>query len=125
MLEKIKDIKTWHIIIIVLGTIFMFVGAFHSNIWFDEAYTVGLVHHSFLDIIKIGIHDVHPLFYYLILRLFTIFTGDSIIAMRIFSILGMVLLSILGYTHIRKDFGEKTGLIIFIFSKLLTSNFSI
>lgn len=111
MLEKIKNIKTWHIIVIVLGAIFMLIGAFHSNIWFDEAYTVGLVRHSFLDIIKIGIHDVHPLFYYLILRLFTIFTGDSIIAMRIFSILGMVLLSILGYTHIRKDFGEKTGLI--------------
>lgn len=111
MLEKIKNIKAWHIIVIILGAIFMFVGAFHSNIWFDEAYTVGLVRHSFLDIIKIGIHDVHPLFYYLILKLFTIFTGDSILAMRIFSILGMVVLSILGYTHIRKDFGEKTGLI--------------
>lgn len=111
MLEKFKNIKTWHIIVIILGAIFMLIGAFHSNIWFDEAYTVGLVRHSFLDIIKIGIHDVHPLFYYLILRLFTIFTGDSIIAMRIFSILGMVLLSILGYTHIRKGFGEKTGLI--------------
>ncbi len=111
MLEKIKNIKTWHFIVIVLGAIFMFVGAFHSNIWFDEAYTVGLVRHSFLDIIKIGIHDVHPLFYYLILKLFTIFAGNSIIAMRIFSILGMIVLSILGYTHIRKDFGEKTGLI--------------
>ena len=111
MLEKIKNIKLYHIAIIVLGICFMLAGAIHSNIWFDEAYTVGLVQHSFIDIIKIGIFDVHPLFYYLILKLFTIFTVSSIIAMRIFSVLGMATLSILGYTHVRKEFGERTGLI--------------
>ncbi len=25
----------------------------HTNIWFDETYTVGLVNHSFVDIAKI------------------------------------------------------------------------
>ena len=34
----------------------------HTNIWFDETYTVGLVNHSFVDIAKIGAADVHPLF---------------------------------------------------------------
>lgn len=117
MLKKLNKIQIIHILLIAIGSIFMLSGAFHSNIWFDEAYTVGLVNHSFLDIINIGIHDVHPLFYYLFLKLFTIITvwtsniTVNIIAMRIFSIIGMITLSILGYTHIRKDFGEKTGLI--------------
>lgn len=117
MLKKLNKIQIAHILLITIGAIFMLAGAFHSNIWFDEAYTVGLVNHNFLDIINIGINDVHPLFYYLFLKIFTIITvwtsntTINIIAMRIFSVIGMVVLSVLGYTHIRKDFGEKTGLI--------------
>lgn len=111
MLEKIKNYKILHITVIILGMILMLGASFHSNIWFDESYSVGLAHQSFIDIIKIGIYDVHPLFYYLILKFFTVFAGNSIFAMRIFSIIGMVILSVLGYTHIRKDFGEKAGLI--------------
>ena len=117
MLKNINKTKALHITIIIIGAILMLLAAFHNNIWFDESYTVGLMNHSFLDIIKIGIHDVHPLLYYLLLKVFTIFTGNSIIAMRIFSVLGMVLLSIIGYTHIRKDFGEKVGV---IFSLLIS-----
>lgn len=113
-MKNVNKMQILHIAVIIIGAIFMILGAFHTNIWFDEAYTVGLVNHSFLDIIKIGIHDVHPLFYYLFLKGFTVFTGKSIIAMRMFSILGMVILSTIGYTHIRKDFGEKTGIIFSI-----------
>ena len=117
MLKKLNRTQIIHLLLITTGAIFMLIGAFHSNIWFDEAYTVGLVNHNFLEIITIGIHDVHPLFYYLFLKIFTIITvwtsniTVNIIAMRIFSVIGMITLSILGYTHIRKDFGEKTGLI--------------
>ena len=39
------------------------------------------------------------------------FTNYSIIAFRIFSAIPIIILGILGYTHIRKDFGEKQGLI--------------
>ncbi len=116
-MKNMNKTKILHIAIILIGAILMLAGAFHTNIWFDEAYTVGLMNHNIIDIIKIGIHDVHPLFYYLMLKIFTIFTGNSIIAMRIFSVLGMILLSIIGYTHIRKDFNEKVGI---IFSLLIS-----
>ena len=104
-------IKKVHISIIIIGIIFIFSSLFHTNIWFDEAYSVGLANHSFIDIWKIGGHDVHPILYYWILHIIALVTGSSILAYRIFSGTLIAILGILGYTHIRKDFGEKTGLI--------------
>lgn len=122
LIEKIKNLKSKinlkyvHIGIIILGTIFIALPIFHSNLWFDEAYSVALARHSFKDIWIIGGNDVHPILYYMILHIINlIFGNNSIIAYRIFSTLCISLMSLLGFTHIRKDFGEKTG---FIFSFL-------
>lgn len=120
-MEKLKDrlkritIKQWHIVVIVVGILFISLGAFHKNIWFDESYSVGLARHTFGEIWSIGGHDVHPILYYWMLRIVYLITGGSIIAYKIFSVIPIAILIILGYTHIRKDFGEKTG---FIFSFL-------
>ena len=115
--EKLKSItlKQWHIAIIVIGIIFVSLGAFHCNLWFDESYSVGLARHTFGEIWSIGGHDVHPILYYWMLRIVYLITGGSIMAYRIFSVIPIALMIVLGYTHIRRDFGEKTG---FIFSFL-------
>jgi len=115
--ERIKQItlKQWHLVIIVVGIIFISLGAFHSNIWFDESYSVGLARHTMGEIWSIGGHDVHPVLYYWCLRIIHLITGGSILAYRLFSVIPIAIMIILGYTHIRKDFGEKTG---FIFSFL-------
>lgn len=110
MKNKIS-LKNIHILIIVLGTLFIFSSVFHSNIWFDEAYSVGLANQSFIDIWKIGGHDVHPVLYYWMLRIVNILSNGSILAYRLFSTLPIALLGLLGFTHIKKDFGEKTGII--------------
>ena len=104
------DYKKAHIVIVIVGIIFVSLGAFHSNIWFDEAYSVALSRHDFADIWKIGGHDVHPILYYWLLRIVSLIS-EKIIILRLFSVIPIVILGILGYTHIRKDFGEKTGLI--------------
>lgn len=104
-------IKNIHIIEIILGIIFISLGIFHTNIWFDEAYSVAIAKHTFADIWTIGGNDVHPILYYWLLHIIEIFTNGSIIAYRIFSALPIIILGILGYTHIRKDFGQKTGII--------------
>lgn len=106
-----KYTKQIHITVIILGGIMFLLASFHRNIWFDEAYTVGLINQKFVDMCKIGINDVHPLLYYILVKIFTLFFGKDIIVLRIFSSIGMIILSILGFTHIRKDFGEKVGLI--------------
>lgn len=113
-MEKIKkyiNIKKIHIAIIILGIIFVCASGFHTNIWFDEAYSVGMANHTLSEIWQIGGNDVHPVLYYWMLRIVSILTGGSILAYRIFSIIPIVILGILGFTHIRKDFGERTGLI--------------
>ena len=116
MLSKIK-LKHIHIILLVLGSIFLLAPLFHETLWFDEAYSVGIASHSFKDIWVIGGHDVHPVLYYFFLHLIYLIAGNnSILFYRLFSWLCFVLLGIFGYTHIRKDFGEKKG---FIFSYLV------
>ncbi len=118
MKNKTKTEKL-HIAIIVIGIIFISLSAFHSNIWFDEAYSVGMAERTLSEIWNIGGHDVHPVLYYWMLRIVALLasawgitaTAGKIIVYRLFSIVPIALLGVLGYTHIKKDFGEKVGMI--------------
>lgn len=118
MKEKFS-IKNMHIAVLIIGIIFICIGVFHSNLWFDEAYSVGIANKTFINIWKIGSHDVHPVLYYWILHIICLLTNGSVMAYRIFSGICISALGILGYTHIRKDFGEKTGLLFSFFSYFL------
>ena len=109
-MKKINN-KTIHILILLLGSIFICLSIFHTSLWFDETYSVGMANHSLVDIWKIGGNDVHPVLYYWLLRIVCLITGGSILAYRIFSAIPIILLGVIGYTHIRKDFGEKTGML--------------
>lgn len=117
--ETKKDINYLHIAIIILGIIFISIPIFHQNIWFDESYTVGIVSKSFSDIWTIGSNDVHPVLYYWILHIIYLIFGSNIYIYRFASMIPIAILSILGYTHIRKDFGEKVGLLFSFFTLFL------
>lgn len=108
-----------HIALIIIGTLFLFASSFHTNIWFDESYSVGMANHTLVDIWEIGGNDVHPVLYYWMLRIVSLSTNGSILAYRLFSVLPVALLGVLGITHIRKDFGEKTGLLFSFFTYFL------
>ncbi len=108
---KKQNFKYLHIIIILLGTIFISLSVFHSNLWFDESYSVGIANHNFKDIWTIGGNDVHPVFYYCVLHFLNLIFGNNILIYRVFSTVCTAVLGIIGFTHIRKDFGEKVGLI--------------
>ena len=112
-MENLKKMnkKYIHIGIIVLGIIFIFLSAFHENIWFDESYSVAIAKHDFGDIWTITGNDVHPPLYYWMLHIVWMIFGNNVIAFRLFSVLAIAILGILGYTHIRKDFGEKVGIL--------------
>ena len=69
-----------HIILIIVGAVLILLPAFHSNIWFDESYSVGLVNHSFAEIWTIGSHDVHPILYYWMLKIVNLIFGANLIA---------------------------------------------
>lgn len=121
-----KKIKKIHIAIIVAGIVFNIISIFHPNLWFDEAYSVGIASKSFTEIWRIGSYDVHPVLYYWILHIIYLITNwlgmslnGTIIAYRVFSAICMSILGILGYTHIRKDFGERTGVFFSFFTYFL------
>lgn len=106
-----KKNKIIHIGIIIVGIFFIALSAFHSNIWFDEAYSCGMAWHSFKDIWNIGANDVHPILYYWILHILYIIFGNNLIVYRLFSVICIGGIGILGYTHVRKDFGKRVGII--------------
>ena len=124
LIDKLKqiDIKYLHLAIIVLGIIFISLPNFHSTLWFDESYSVCISVHSFKDIWTIGGSDVHPILYYWILHIINLIIGDSILAYRFFSVLCISILGVLGFTHIRKDFGDKIGLLFSFFVFFLPVN---
>ena len=113
-MDKLKSnisLKKIHITIILFGIFFISLSIFHTNLWIDEAFSVGFANQTMGNIWKIGGHDVHPVLYYWMLRIINLLTNGSIVAYRLFSALPIALLGLLGYTHIRKDFCEKTGMI--------------
>ena len=84
----------------------------------------GLAKHNFADIWKITGNDVHPALYYWALHIIYLIFGNNVVAFRLFSVLAVALLGILGYTHIRKDFGEKCGIIFSFLSYFLPVMFT-
>ncbi len=103
--------KSIHIIVIIIGIVLILLPIFHTNLWFDESYSVAMAKHPLKEIWQIGGTDVHPILYYICLHVLYLIFGSNIIVYRIFSAITMALLGVIGYTHIRKDFGEKTGLL--------------
>ena len=116
MKSKKINYKIFYISIILLGTLFILISCFHSNMWFDESYSIAIAKHSFKEIWQIGSHDVHPVLYYIMIRIVMLITNNSIVCVRLFSCVPLILMSILGYSFIRKEFGNKAGLIFTFFS---------
>ena len=117
-----KKTKILHIAIIIIGIIFIAIPVFHQNLWFDESYSVAISNHSYSEIWTIGGNDVHPVLYYWILHTLNLIFGCHILIYRLFSVLCLSLLGIIGYTHIRKDFGEKAGIFFSTFVFFLPVN---
>lgn len=121
-MKKNINLKYIHILLIIIGIIFVLLPVFHTCLWFDESYSVAIANHSFKEIWVIGGHDVHPILYYWILHVINLILGNNILAYRLFSVLCISILGVLGFTHIRKDFGEKTGILFSFFVFFLPVN---
>lgn len=84
----------------------------HDAVWNDEIISRALIsNHSFSLVFNYIINDVHPPLYYLLLKLFCSIGGNSILSIRLFSVLGALALASLGLGPVRRAFGNKTGLL--------------
>lgn len=104
-----KQLRTAHLLLLCIGGVFLLSCTLHQNLWFDETYSVALARTDFSGLIQYASADVHPLFYYILLKLWSVIAGTSILSLRLFSFVGAQALAILGLTHIRRDFGARTG----------------
>ncbi len=84
---------------------------FSQSIWFDEAYTVSLIKHSFKDMLEILKTDMHPPLYFLSLKVFCSVFGYSLISTKLFSLIGFVITLLLGPTLIKSTFSERVAIV--------------
>lgn len=93
---------------------------FCNDIWYDELFTVGMAEHSYGELIRFTAKDVHPPLYYCIVKLvldlckLIIPSADSIIVIKLVSVLPYCFLLAYGIFFLRKKFGMfVTGLFLF------------
>ncbi len=108
-LSSMPGLQRLHLTLLVLGALFFALSANYTALWFDEAYSVGIAAHPFGEIWTIGAADVHPVLYYWMLHCVYLLFGHNVVAFRLVSALGGWLLALLGYTHVRRDFGARCG----------------
>ncbi len=104
-------LRVAHLVVLVAGIVFLAAFANYDALWFDEAYSVGMAAHSFEEIWTIGATDVHPILYYWMLHVVYLMAGPNVAAYRLVSVAGIGVLALLGFTHVRRDFGPKAGLL--------------
>ena len=89
--KKLKiNLNLAHILIIILGSIFILLAAFHEDIWFDESYSVAIANHGFAEIWNITGNDVHPPLYYWMLHILELIFGSNVIIYRLFSVVAII-----------------------------------
>lgn len=102
--EKIKKIFTT--IFIVILTLIPLSLCFNRSVWLDEAFSLRWSMLPFASFVNRITLDVCPL-YLLVLRIVLTITNNSLLAAKLFSVLAVFLIFIMGLRFIRKEFGYK------------------
>ncbi len=99
--------------VVLLGKSLML--CFSNDIWYDELFTVGLIEHSYGELIGLTAQDVHPPLYYMITKVFVdlcklILPGVSTVAAaKMVSVLPYFVLLLYSVTFVRKRFSIFAG----------------
>jgi uncharacterized membrane protein len=94
---------------IVSGAISLWIGL-RQSVWFDESYSIELAKSSVGQLLHLTATDVHPPFYYLLLKAWGSTFGWSELALRLMSVLFMMGALIVGGLLIRKMFGVRQAI---------------
>ena len=92
---------------IFVGLIAISIGKF--SVWHDESYTATLIESNYSGIIERTGNDVHPPLYYLLLKTWSLVFGDSIMALRLFSSVSMLVAIWIVWRLMRKTYGIRIG----------------
>lgn len=86
-----------------------------SGIWFDEAFSSYLTNFNLAEITKYTALDVHPPFYYWILKIWTELFGSSELVLRSLSIVFGLASIVVAYLLIKKMFNNRVALLAIFF----------
>jgi uncharacterized membrane protein len=104
------------------ATALSFILSIGRSVWFDEGYTIIIIHKPFHNMINLIRVDAHPPLYYLILRLWVSLVGDDVWKMRLLSTIFLGLTILISLLMLRTLTNEKTALKLIpfmIFSPIL------
>ncbi len=88
---------------------------FCNDIWYDELFTVGMIKHSYGELVAFTARDVHPPLYYCITKFVVdlckliVPTASTVILTKVVSVLPYFILAAYSLTFLRKRFGIFTG----------------
>lgn len=102
-----KTRKLFAVVFVVILTIIPLSLCFNQSVWLDEAFSLRWSMLPFPDFVERVVRDVHPPFYYLLLRIVLTLTNNSLFAAKIFSVTAVMLLLVIGAVFVRKEFGCK------------------
>jgi len=118
----IKEHPRTDVIALLLGlAIFATIAAFHitqASLWFDEAFSAYLSHFNFWDIARFTLNDVHPPFYYWMLKIWTSAFGATEVAYRSLSILFGAAAIATAFFLSRKLFGRRVAWLALLFMSI-------
>jgi uncharacterized membrane protein len=86
------------------------------SLWHDESFSALLIKYDFNGMIERIKMDVHPPFYYILLRGWDLFFGNSLFSLRLFSVLFSILATISIYIFVEQAFKNRN---LALFSALL------
>ena len=89
---------------IITGVILRIYNLTAVSLWHDEAFSALLIKYNFQEMIDRIILDVHPPFYYIVLRFWDVFFGNSLFSIRMFSVLFSVLIILATYLFVKTAF---------------------
>ncbi|MEN8904465.1 MAG: glycosyltransferase family 39 protein [Clostridiales bacterium] len=116
--------KVCYFIVILLCFIISFNGISTESLWYDESFSAAITDNTYEQIIQICADDYHPPLYFLLLKFTSTILGNSEFGLRFLSLIGLLLMALLGFGPVRRIFGVKTGLIYLIIISILPINIS-
>ncbi len=115
----INKAKLYLPIIILIGSILRLYNLTAISLWHDEAFSALLIRYPLQEMIWRISLDVHPSFYYLLLRIWDIIFGDSLFFLRLFSAFFGILTICIAYLFVKEAFkNERLALLSALFIAL-------
>ncbi len=90
--------------ILIIATVLRLYNLTAISLWHDEAFSALLIKYNLSEMMYRISLDVHPPFYYLVLRCWDLFFGNSLFSIRMFSVLFGVLIVLGTYLLVKEIF---------------------